>query len=399
MWREKLVAYNADDCEVLHLVADAICKYTAKDTGLNQTASAELGVVHTDSLGKVLDTKWKKFKSPVGGLEQINNAAYWDYQRDRVYARTGIIKRQPQQQQPRSPRLANPAQMIVVWKIPPHCPKCETKKRKTEQLLSRTVQDIVFGRDSLKRRVVKYVFRTYRCHNCGYVYGLDDRYWHTTKYGWNLLAYFVFNIVGLGIPQLTFYHGVNNLFGLDLSRSTMNNLKIRAAGYYSSTKENILRRILKGNLIHADETRANIKGKLAYVWVLTNMHEVVYIITESREGEFIQNLLANFKDVLVSDFYTAYDSIECPQQKCIIHLMRDLNDEVLKNPFDEDLKKIVTGFAGILQPMVATIDQRGLKKYFLRKHIKEVERFYKMLERTHCKSEVAIKCKQRFEKN
>ena len=180
---------------------------------------------------------------------------------------------------------------------------------------------------------------------------------------------------------------MNRLFGLDLRRTTMNNFKTRASEYYAVTKRDILSRILQGGLIHADETRANIQGKLAYVWVLTNMCEVVYILTESREGDFIQKLLVRFKGVLVTDFYSAYDSIKCPQQKCIIHLMRDLNDEVLKNPFDEELKKIVFEFSGLLQPIIATIDKRGLKKYFLRKHLKRVERFYKFLGRSNFRSE------------
>ncbi|TLY22577.1 MAG: hypothetical protein E6K66_07850, partial [Nitrospirae bacterium] len=102
------------------------------------------------------------------------------------------------------------------------------------------------------------------------------------------------------------------LFGFNLSRSTLNNLKIKTSEYYSETKRKILDRIVCGSLVHADETRANIKGKSAYVWVLTNLNEVVYILAESREGEVIQKLLSNFKGVLVPDFYAAYDSIECP---------------------------------------------------------------------------------------
>ena len=46
----------------------------------------------------------------------------------------------------------------------------------------------------------------------------------------------------------------------------------------------------------------------------------------------MQKLLKGFKGVLVSDFYPAYDWMECPQQKCLIHLMRDLNEDMLKNP-------------------------------------------------------------------
>ena len=189
------------------------------------------------------------------------------------------------------------------------------------------------------------------------------------------------------------------MFGFNLSRSTLNNLKIKTSEYYSETKRKILDRIVCGSLVHADETRANIKGKSAYVWVLTNLNEVVYILAESREGEVIQKLLSNFKGVLVSDFYAAYDSIECPQQKCLIHLMRDLNDEILDSPFDEELKTIVAAFAALLRPMVEIIDRHGLKKHFLRKHLIQVERFYRYLAQSDFRSETALKCKQRFEKN
>lgn len=64
-------------------------------------------------------------------------------------------------------------------------------------------------------------------------------------------------------------------------------------------------------------------------------------LADSREGEIAKKLLSNFKGVLVSDFYTAYDSIGCPQKKYLIHLMGDLNDEVLNSPFDEQLKKML----------------------------------------------------------
>jgi transposase IS66 family protein len=135
------------------------------------------------------------------------------------------------------------------------------------------------------------------------------------------------------------------------------------------------------------------------VWVLTNLTEVVYILTESREGEIVQQLLKNFKGVLVSDFYAAYESIECPQQKCLIHLMRDLNDEMLNNPFDQEAKLIAVRFAALLRPIVETIDRRGLKAHFLRKHLREVERFYGFLDGSKLNSDVASKLKQRFNKN
>jgi hypothetical protein len=128
------------------------------------------------------------------------------------------------------------------------------------------------------------------------------------------------------------------------------------------------------------------------------MEEVAYFYTETREGDFLQELLQDFKGILVSDFYAAYDAINCAQQKCLIHLMRDLNNDLLKYPFNEEMKGLVHFFAILLKPMIETIDKFGLKSHFLRKHKIAVERFYKSLSSGNYESEIAVKYKKRFEK-
>jgi len=119
----------------------------------------------------------------------------------------------------------------------------------------------------------------------------------------------------------------------------------------------------------------------------------------SREGSAIQALLRDFSGVLVSDFYAAYDAAECPQQKCLIHLIRDLNDELLKHPFDGRLKRLVADFSGLLKPMIETVDQRGLKKRFLGRHRAFVDQFYRRLESGCGASEAASKVIDRLKKN
>jgi hypothetical protein len=129
------------------------------------------------------------------------------------------------------------------------------------------------------------------------------------------------------------------------------------------------------------------------------MNEVAYFYTDTREGDYVQSLLKDFKGVLVSDFYAAYDSISCPQQKCLIHLIRDINDALYKNPYDEGLKLLAEGFSNLLRPIIETVDRFGLKKHFLNKHIQFVDRFYKELSHLKLTTEIAIKFKDRLDKN
>jgi hypothetical protein len=113
----------------------------------------------------------------------------------------------------------------------------------------------------------------------------------------------------------------------------------------------------------------------------------------------IQELLRDFKGVLVSDFYAVYDGINCPQQKCLIHLMRDLNDDLLKYPFNEELKDIVQAFALLLKSIIETIDQFGLKTQFLQTHTSSVEHFFARLASGVYKTDIARHYQERFEKN
>ena len=259
--------------------------------------------------------------------------------------------------------------------------------------------DLHIGKTSVKRWIVKYLFHNYDCLRCGAELSPPERTWRRGKYGWNLIAFLIYEIVELCVPQRVTMRQVNRLFGLTLPRSSVGEQKKAAASLYEETRHTLLRKIVEGTLVHADETPIVIRGKRGYVWVFCNFDDVVYFYSENRESETMQTLLKGFKGVLVSDFYPAYDSMDCPQQKCLIHLMRDLNDDMLKNPYDDELRQIVKKFGELLKQIVDTIDRHGLKKHFLHKHLCEVERFYKWLFNRQWQSEVAAKCKQRFEKN
>jgi hypothetical protein len=128
------------------------------------------------------------------------------------------------------------------------------------------------------------------------------------------------------MPQEQVTSNLNKVFSLGLGLGVTHTFKSGAAEAYRDTYDNIMKRLCSGRLVHVDETHISVKGKDGFVWVLTSMEEVAYFYTPTREGSTIQTMLKKFSGVLVSDFYAAYDSIACSQQKCLIHLIRDLND-------------------------------------------------------------------------
>jgi hypothetical protein len=108
--------------------------------------------------------------------------------------------------------------------------------------------------------------------------------------------------------------------------------------------------------------------------------------------------LKEFDGVLVSDFFTAYDSIECPQQKCLVHLIRDMNEDVRCNPYDAELKEIVQAFATTVRPIIETVDRYGLTKGRLQKHKSAAMGFVEEAGKRHVSSVAARKYQKRIEK-
>jgi hypothetical protein len=104
-----------------------------------------------------------------------------------------------------------------------------------------------------------------------------------------------------------------------------------------------------------------------YVWIFANMTDVAYVYSASRDTSVLNNVLSEFKGVLVSDFYGGYDAMSCRQQKCLIHLMRDINEDIVKHPFNEELTFVAKRFGALLREIVTTIDTFGLRKRNLHK--------------------------------
>ena len=79
-------------------------------------------------------------------------------------------------------------------------------------------------------------------------------------------------------------------------------------------------------------------------------------------------------------------------------LMRDINDDLRRHPFDEELRYIAQEFGVFLVNAVSTIGRWGLRSHHLHRHVKDAD---KMLHQFHGKSfvsEQAVKYQKRFEK-
>jgi len=171
------------------------------------------------------------------------------------------------------------------------------------------------------------------------------------------------------------------------------------AEQYGSTERELLRRIFSSPFIHVDETKLNIQGTTHYVWVLTDGSHVAFKLTETREASLLQSMMVDYAGVLVTDFYGGYDAFQCRQQKCLVHLIRDLNDDLWKNPFNQELEGFIGSVKELLVPMMDDVHRFGLKRHFLRKHERSVNRFYEdVINDRRYECEITARFQKRFDR-
>ncbi len=86
-------------------------------------------------------------------------------------------------------------------------------------------------------------------------------------------------------------------------------------------------------------------------------------------------------------------------RKCLIHLIRDFNSDLIKNPFNEEFKNLAKEFTGRLQKIVLCIDRFGLKQYHLNKFKREAAKYCQAVASTANKTEIAVQYQTRLKKN
>lgn len=111
---------------------------------------------------------------------------------------------------------------------------------------------------------------------------------------------------------------------------------------------------------------------------------------------FLKDLLLDFRGVLISDFYAGYDALDCPKQRCLIHLIRDMNDDLLANQLNEEFKVLSFAFSKLLNDIILTINRYGLKKRNLGKHKKKLASFFSHIGSYEFETDICEKWKWKF---
>jgi len=99
----------------------------------------------------------------------------------------------------------------------------------------------------------------------------------------------------------------------------------RLADILQAWYDEIAEDIQNAGVLHGDETGWRVNGKTHWLWCFTSQTATIFTIERSRAGPVVLAFIKDcFDGVFVSDFWYAYNVLTCAKQKCLVHLLREL---------------------------------------------------------------------------
>jgi len=398
--KEKLLQYNRDDCNALAKVSQWLLQLTAE--------SKQDGVQRVADMRNPSPFKFKSNPEFGEDFNVITKASYFNYQQSKIYWRnqrsvkaSSFQKKDEKRHLGRGIRGWNPKKVNEVIVIPKlkSCPKCGCKKLydclNPVQKWRQT--DLKFTLSGVKQWVVEYRSTQVKCAACWRHF--NNGVVRRPIFGDNLFAWATNLYVTYHISHEMISRLLEEQFGIWAFRQYFVDRQHTWWDKWQPEVDYLWEIVRQSPVIHIDETTVKLSKDRGYVWVFATPQTVFYHFTLTREPDFLQEWLKGYEGIIITDSFAGYEMLKLKQQKCLIHVIRDLNDDLFKNPFDEEYKAMVTAFSKLLRKIIETIDRYGLKKNHLRKHKKDVDKFSQhFLDGTY-KSGLYIKYAKRLKKH
>ncbi|NEX23320.1 TM0106 family RecB-like putative nuclease [Thiorhodococcus mannitoliphagus] len=393
-YKDFLITYNSEDCQALKLLADTLTK-------INNSTDSLPNVDYADQPKKLANEVATNIHNQ---FDAILEFAHSDYDKKKIcLAKIRKKKEEPNKKHGRPKgcpghfkRLPRARKTIFVptrLECPEHIGEPLIESERISECI---VVDLVFNKSGVKKIYLKYVGKMGFCRKCHSHYNPPAIRVNYFAYGHGLQAWAVYNRLFLRLPYRVITQTLEDQFGEKISQTSILNFMKYFSDFYTETEQALTQKILSSSFIHADETKISIQGVEQFVWVFSDGKHVVFKLTPTREARIVHEFLGEYSGTLISDFYPGYDSVKCKQQKCWVHLIRDLNDDLWVSPFDIEFEKFVLEVKNLIVPILETVDKYGAKTKRLSKFTSIIEKFYEETINKTYSSDITPKYQKRF---
>ena len=132
---------------------------------------------------------------------------------------------------------------------------------------------------------------------------------------------------------------LKSLYGLHVSIGEIINVLNLIAKRGQNYLEDLANQVRASESANADETGWRENGQNGYLWSFSNLRVRYFLYDRSRAGQIPRDFFGNgYTGKVVSDFYGAYNGIGFMNQRCWVHLLRDLKKLGQLHPDDKSVQ-------------------------------------------------------------
>lgn len=203
------------------------------------------------------------------------------------------------------------------------CPDCGGTLKRTGRSRTRYTEDLPAD---LKAEATEHTIHRDWCPCCKKQVEpkVPDALPHCTL-GNRAVAFTAFLHYGVGTTTSQVADVLNAHLQLKVTEGGLTQMWHRLADVLTPWYEQIWSDCSTASVLNADETGWYLNGALVWLWCFCTNRSTYYAIDESRGREALDKFFAEeFRGILVTDFWRAYDATARLNQKCWAHLLREL---------------------------------------------------------------------------
>ena len=211
----------------------------------------------------------------------------------------------------------------VVEQTLTHCPECRTRLGPSIEVTKHLQEDLI------PARVEVTCFKRYRyyCRRCQSVltapYAPEEI--PHSYLGPQVLTQVILLKYVHGLPFNKIRVCLQQMGGLTISEGAFPQALQRVARWLGVETQELLASIRASPAAHVDETGWKVTGVNHWLWAFVTEKLAYYRIDRSRGSLVPKEVLGErYKGIVISDFYSAYNRLKVRQQKCWVHLLREM---------------------------------------------------------------------------
>lgn len=204
------------------------------------------------------------------------------------------------------------------------CPQCAGALQRCQRVRSRIIEDIP---EPIQPVVTEHLIHRDYCPRCKkHVEPVVPDALPHAALGHHLVGLTSWLHYGLGITLAQILDVLNYHLHIPLTAGGLVQAWQRTAEVLTPWYEALAAQAKASAVLHADETGWRVNGQTCWLWCFANAQVCYYMIDRNRGSPALARFFNQaFDGVLVTDFWSAYASVEAyDRQYCLVHLLREL---------------------------------------------------------------------------